>query len=100
MFEFPVTLTKDDNGTVLAMFVDVPEAITFGADEDEALLNAIDALETGLSFYVDERKVFPVPSKAKKGQKTVTSSALGCAKLGTFKAMSERKVPVDRALHH
>ena len=27
MFEFPVTLTKDDNGTVIAMFVDVPEAI-------------------------------------------------------------------------
>ena len=92
MFEFPVTLTKDDNGTVLAMFVDVPKVITFGADEDEALLNAIDALETGLSFYVDERKVLPVPSKAKKGQKTVTPSALECAKLGIYKAMTEQGI--------
>jgi len=50
MFDYPVTLTPDDNGTVLVTFADVPEAITFGADEDEALLNAIDALETGLSF--------------------------------------------------
>jgi antitoxin HicB len=92
MFKFPVTLTKDDNGTVIAMFVDVPEAITFGADEDEALLNAIDALETGLSFYVDERKALPVPSKAKKGQKTVTPSALECAKLGLYKAMTEEGI--------
>ncbi len=92
MFEFPVTLTKDDNGTVIAMFVDVPEAITFGADEDEALLNAIDALETGLSFYVDERKALPVPSKAKKGQKTVNPSALECAKLGIYKAMTEQGI--------
>jgi len=92
MFKFPVTLTKDDNGTVIAMFVDVPEAITFGTDEDEALLNAIDALETGLSFYVDERKALPVPSKAKKGQKTVTPSALECAKLGIYKAMTDEGI--------
>ena len=69
MFEFPVTLTKDDHGSVIARFVDVPEVITFGADEDEALLNAIDAIETGLSFYVDELKVLPLPSIAKKGEK-------------------------------
>ena len=59
MFDYPVTLTPDD-GKVLVTFADVPEAITFGADE--ALLNAIDALETGLSFYVDARKSLPVAS--------------------------------------
>ncbi len=92
MFEFPVTLTKDDNGSVIARFVDVPEVITFGADEDEALLNAIDALETGLSFYVDELKVLPLPSIAKKGEKTVTPSPLECAKLGIYKAMTEQGI--------
>ena len=44
MFDYPVTLTPDD-GTVLVTFADVPEAITFGTDEGEALLNAVDALE-------------------------------------------------------
>ena len=72
MFDYPVTLTPDDNGTVLVTFADVPEAITFGADEDEALLNAMDALETGISFYMDERKPLPAASKPGKGvQKTV-----------------------------
>jgi antitoxin HicB len=51
MFDYPVNLTPDD-GTVLVTFPDVPEAITFGMDEDEALLQAVDALETALSFYV------------------------------------------------
>jgi antitoxin HicB len=92
MFDYPVTLTPDDNGTVLVTFEDVPEAITFGADEDEALLNAIDALETGLSFYVDERKPLPAASKPGKGQKTVRPSALECAKLGVYQAMTEQGV--------
>ena len=92
MFNYPVTLTPDDNGTVLVTFVDVPEAITFGADEDEALLQAVDALESGLAFYVDDRKPLPVPSKAKKGQKTVSPSALECGKLGVYQAMTEQGI--------
>ena len=92
MFDYPVTLTPDDNGTVLVTFADVPEAITFGADEDEALLNAIDALETGLSFYVDERKPLPTASKPDKVQKTVRPRALECAKLGVYQAMTEQGI--------
>ncbi|MDR1708510.1 MAG: type II toxin-antitoxin system HicB family antitoxin [Candidatus Accumulibacter sp.] len=92
MFDYPVTLTPDDNGTVLATFADVPEAITFGADEEEALLNAVDALETGLSFYVDARRPLPRARRPAKGQKTVRPSALECAKLGVYQAMTEQGV--------
>ena len=91
MFDYPVTLTPD-NGTVLVTFVDVPEAITFGEDEEDALLHAIDALETGLSFYLDARKPLPIPSKPARGQKTVRPSALECAKLGVYQAMTEQGV--------
>ena len=91
MFDYPVTLTPD-NGTVLVTFVDVPEAITFGEDEEDALLHAIDALETGLSFYLDARKPLPIPSKPARVQKTVRPSALECAKLGVYQAMTEQGV--------
>ena len=91
MFDYPVTLTPD-GGTVLVTFADVTEAITFGADEDEALLQAIDALETGLSFYVDARKPLPAVSVAALGQKTVRPSALECAKLGVYQAMTEQGI--------
>lgn len=91
MFDYPVTLTPDD-GSVLVTFADVPEAITFGVDEDEALLHAVDALESGLSFYVDARKSLPAVSKPTLGQKTVRPSALECAKLGVYQAMTEQGI--------
>ena len=68
MFDYPVTLNPD-GGTVLVTFADVPEAITFGADEDEALLNAVDALETGLSFYVDARLPCPLSASPRAGKR-------------------------------
>jgi antitoxin HicB len=91
MFDYPVILTRDNN-TVLVTFPDVPEAITFGADKDEALLHAVDALETGLSFYVDARQPLPAVSKAKRGQHTVRPSALENAKLGVYQAMTEQGI--------
>jgi len=91
MFDYPVVLTPDDD-TILVTFPDVPEAITFGADKDEALLYAVDALETALSLYVDARKPLPFVSKAKRGQKTVRPSALECAKLGVYQAMTEQGI--------
>ena len=91
MFDYPVILTPDGD-TVLVSFIDVPEAITFGADEDEALLQAVDALESALSFYVEARKPLPVASKPKRGQRTVRPSALEGAKLGVYQAMTEQGI--------
>jgi antitoxin HicB len=91
MFDYPVTLTPDD-GSILVTFEDVPEAITFGATEAEALTHAVDALETALSFYVNDRKPLPVASVPKAGQKTVRPSSLECAKLGLHMAMLEQGV--------
>ena len=91
MFDYPVTLTPDE-GTVMVTFVDIPEAITFGMDEDEALLQAVDALESALTFYIEDRKLLPSPSKPKKGQKTVRPSALECGKLGVYQAITEQGI--------
>lgn len=92
MLDYPVILEAQPEGGFVVTFPDVPEAITQGEDEDEALLYAIDALETALSFYVDDRKLLPVPSKPRRGQKTVRPSALECAKLGVYRAMTEQGI--------
>jgi predicted RNase H-like HicB family nuclease len=65
MFNYPVTLTKDGN-QFLVTFKDVPEAITFGKTKEQAFEKAIEALETGLSFYIESRKPLPKPSKSLK----------------------------------
>ena len=92
MFDYPVVLQAQPEGGFVVTFPDVPEAITQGEDEDEALLYAVDALATGLSFYVDARKPLPVASKAKRGQRTVRPSALKGAKLGVYQAMTEQGI--------
>jgi antitoxin HicB len=91
MFKYPATITKDGRD-LLVTFRDVPEAITFGKTESDALSKAVDALETGLSFYVDARKPLPKPSKAKRGQKLVSPSALESAKLGVYQAMMDQGI--------
>jgi antitoxin HicB len=64
--KYPVKLEKDDNGTVLVTFPDYP-GTTFGEDREEALLRAVDALETVFLGYIGKRKDIPEPSRAGKG---------------------------------
>lgn len=86
MLEYPVELFEEENGTFTTTFPDVPEAITFGEDREEALLQAADALETALSMYVSGKRDIPAPSPA-NGRPTVSPGALACAKLGVYRAM-------------
>ena len=44
MIKYPVRLEPDTNETVLVSFPDIPEAHTFGEDDQEALVRAVDAL--------------------------------------------------------
>ncbi|MDD5215893.1 MAG: type II toxin-antitoxin system HicB family antitoxin [Methylococcales bacterium] len=90
MFNYPVMLTPDDD-SILVTFPDIPEAITFGRNEEEALLQAVDALESALSFYVDDRRALPEPSVI-KGMKTVQPCALKCVKLGLYNEMLKQGV--------
>jgi antitoxin HicB len=100
MLDYPVILTPAEEGGFIVTFPDVPEAITQGEDEEGALLRAVDALETALSLYVDNRHPLPVPSDP-QGRLTVHPSALECAKLGVYQAMTEqgiRKAELARRL--
>ncbi len=87
MLQYPAILQPDDNGTVRVSFPDVPEAHTFGDDESEALGHAVDALETALMIYVEDRRPIPEPSRSRRGQRTVTVSVLSEAKLALYRAM-------------
>ncbi|HAT50151.1 MAG: type II toxin-antitoxin system HicB family antitoxin [Nitrospirae bacterium] len=91
MWDYPVELTDDTNGTILVSLPDIPEVHTFGDDREEALIRAVDALETALAFYVDGRRDLPLPSAA-AGRPTVTPSAQVCIKLDIYAAMRHGKI--------
>lgn len=81
MLSYPVNLERDTNNTYLVTFPDIPEAVSVGDDEDEALLNALDALESAIEIYFDEKREVPTPSKPKRAQHVVTLPALVVAKV-------------------
>jgi antitoxin HicB len=92
MLQYPVRVSRDTNGTILVEFPDIPEAHTFGEDQDEALMHAVDALETALSTYIDDRRDIPKPSPVKRRGKFVAVPALTEAKLALYSAMRVQRV--------
>jgi len=64
MFAYPVHLEPAEEGGFVVTFPDIPEALTQGEDEADALVWALDALETMLASYMDDRQRIPYPSPA------------------------------------
>ncbi|MGS0943699.1 type II toxin-antitoxin system HicB family antitoxin (plasmid) [Pseudomonas luteola] len=91
MNEYPVDVHVED-GCVWVSSPDIPELHSAGDDEAEALLEAVDGLESALSIYVSQRRAIPAASKPKKGQKTVRLPALTVAKIALWNAMVEQGV--------
>lgn len=102
MFRYAATLSTDDNGTILVQFPDVPEAISFGEDEADALARGREALETALGAYIVDRRDIPAPAgKPARGQRTVAVGLLAELKLSVYQAMRARgwrKADLARAL--
>jgi antitoxin HicB len=97
---YPVAMTRTD-GVVMLRCRDIPEFATVGDDEPEALLNAIDGLETALMGYMQDREPIPAGSAAKRGERIVRLPALAVAKLGLYEAMLDnnmRKADLARLL--
>lgn len=59
---YRVTLTPDENGTVLVTCPDLPEVTTFGEDEEDAIGRAADAIEEALAARIARREDIPGPS--------------------------------------
>ncbi len=60
--QYLAKFVEDDDGTILVTFPDIPEAITGGADEAEALSNAQEALELALLNHVALGEALPEPT--------------------------------------
>ncbi|ARN80284.1 type II toxin-antitoxin system HicB family antitoxin [Methylocystis bryophila] len=82
---YAVTLVPDDNGTLLVTAPDIPEAVTFGEDREDALARAADAIETAIMGFMSARE--DIPSPKAKGQDYVSLAALSVAKIELYRAM-------------
>lgn len=101
--KFPAALTPDvdENGEptgFVVTFRDIPEAITQGDTEAEALAVAADALLTAMDFYFEDKRQVPAPSAAKRGERLVALPASVSAKVLLLNEMVSQGVhPIDLA---
>ena len=91
MLRYQVKLSKDTNGTMLVRIPAVPEAHTFGEDRAEALVRAVDAIETVFMAYIADRRDIPPSTTSKRGD-FVTLPALTESKLALYTAMRTAKI--------
>lgn len=89
---YPVKLTPDENGTVIAQFPDVPEAITVGADDTTVLEWAQDALVVALTGYIEDRRDIPKPSTPQKGQKAVHLPPQVAMKIAIYQGLRDQGI--------
>src|SRR5690348_15305505 len=98
---YPIKMRRDGR-FFLVTFPDIPEAITQGKSEAEALRAAKDALETALDFYFEDDRVVPTPSPLKRRQKFVELPVSLSAKVLLLNEMLRQEVrPAElaRRLH-
>ncbi|MCB1022406.1 MAG: type II toxin-antitoxin system HicB family antitoxin [Bryobacterales bacterium] len=93
MIAYPVQITPDGE-QFLVRFPDVPEAITFGETEGEAVVRARDALESALTTYVEAGKALPRPTGNAAESSFIAVSALAEAKLTLHSLLLERGLSV------
>jgi antitoxin HicB len=91
VMRYPVNLKKDGK-FFLAAFPDIPEAITQGETEEEALQAAQEALETALDFYFDDQRTVPIPSNSKRGQRAIELPPSIAAKVILMNEMVRQRV--------
>lgn len=68
---YPATFIPDQTGFVVT-FRDIPEAITQGDTEAEALDMAQDALISSMDFYFEDKRRVPMPSAPEPGERMIS----------------------------
>ncbi len=89
---YPAEFRRGKGGVVAVRFPDVPEALTEGDDEADALALAVDCLIAALGGYIELRRDIPRPSRRKRGQKAIAVPPLAAAKLALYQAMRDAKL--------
>ena len=85
-YAYPVALSTDDDGRVVAILPDFDGAATDGANRDEALAEAADCLEEAIAGCMARREDIPSTSAA-RGRPVVTPGAVISAKAALYTAM-------------
>ena len=89
-FVYPARFERGDKSGVLVItFRDVPEAITQGTGEKDAIWQAADCLEEAIAGRIADGREIPKPSRAARGERLIPVPAPMAAKAALYLAMRE-----------
>lgn len=89
---YPVKLSPAEEGGFVVTFRDIPEAITQGDSQEEALEMAKDALITAMDFYFEDKRSVPSPSALENGEQFVELPPSLASKVLLLNEMVNQKV--------
>jgi antitoxin HicB len=92
LFAYPAKLSRDRAGRYLVRFRDLPEALTEGATEAEALGEAADCLSEALMSRIADREEIPTPSAVKRGEYQISPDPTVALKAALHKVAKESKM--------
>jgi antitoxin HicB len=93
-YGFPARLQPDEEGRLVVHFPDLPEALTEGADEAEALAEAADCLSEALAGRINRGEDIPPPSRLRRGRHWVAPEPTIALKAALYSALRTRRMTV------
>ena len=88
-YRYPATLERDEDGRYVVRFPDLPEALTDGVDEKEALVEAADCLSEALASRIVDGEAIPSPSRLDRGQYLISPDPIIALKAALYTALEE-----------
>lgn len=89
--QYPIRIAEE-NGEYLVTCRDVPELNAIANNQASALQEALDAFETALMIYMDDRLEIPKPSELESGEVMLFLPIRVSAKVALYNEMLEQKV--------
>jgi antitoxin HicB len=86
-YTYPARLEVDEDGRPVVHFPDLPEALTDGADQVEALAEASDCLSEALAGRIHRQEEIPVPSPLGPGMHAVEPEPTIALKAALYDAL-------------
>ena len=88
-FQYPVLFTPAEEGGYVVTCRNLPQLVTQGEDEQDALAQASDAMDEVFAAYMINGLDFPKPGRTKRQEHLVSPPAETMAKAALYVAMRE-----------
>ncbi|MGZ9738063.1 type II toxin-antitoxin system HicB family antitoxin [Pseudomonas sp. GNP012] len=90
MYDYAIRFEEDTCPGLAVYCRDLPLLNSYGDDREHAISEAVDAIETTLSIFVDQRQAIPAASPPVAGEEVIHLPAVTVAKIVLWNEMMAR----------